>query len=171
MKYITELSGTRYYSYRAGYWLKVSAVGSRHSVCFYGMQRTLRIALMITFLLAGLSDRVMAQAKDSIVNGDQVVARYDDGDVTVSEFARRQPSLLSWAGIGVDADQLQLAVEDIVFESLLAEEARKSDLSEKPEVREQINRILKAAYLQQYVPAEQTEVSDAEIEKWLSGGR
>ncbi|NDC39216.1 MAG: hypothetical protein EBZ48_14415, partial [Proteobacteria bacterium] len=100
-----------------------------------------------------------------------VLATFDDKKLTSEEFARREPNLLSWAGISAGGDQLQGRVEDIVFESLVAKEARRSGLAEDPDVAIQIDRILKSAYLKKKIPRDEIEVTAEDIEKFYNDNR
>lgn len=103
--------------------------------------------------------------------GATPLAEFEGGKLTVEEFASRQPALLSWAGIGVDTDQIQRAVEDMVLENMIAREAQASDVAKQPEVQLQIQRILKTAYLKEHVNLDDVEVDEDDIERYYKKNR
>jgi peptidyl-prolyl cis-trans isomerase C len=94
----------------------------------------------------------------------KLLAKFDDEALTVEEFAKRQPSILSWAGIGANREQIKGRVEDMVFDTLLAREAQSSGIAEQPDVKFQIQRILKSAYLKERVPKEGIEITQDDID-------
>lgn len=96
----------------------------------------------------------------------QLLATFDDEALTVEEFAKRQPSILSWAGIGANREQIKSRVEDMVFDKLLAREAQNSGLAEQPDVKFQIQRILKSAYLKERVPKEEIDITQDDIDAY-----
>lgn len=99
------------------------------------------------------------------------LAHFGNKKLTAEEFARREPNLLSWAGISAGSEQLQARVEDLVLESLAATEARRSGLEEDPEIAIQLDRILKSAYLKKKMPRDEIEVNPEEIEKFYNDNR
>lgn len=113
-------------------------------------------------LMALCSPVVFAEDKA----GETPLAEYEGGKLTVEEFASRQPALLSWAGIGVDNEQIERAVEDMVLENMIAREAQASDVAKQPEVQLQIQRILKTAYLKEHVNLDDVEVTEDDIERY-----
>lgn len=98
--------------------------------------------------------------------GQKVLAEFDNKKMTFEEFARKQPVLVSWFGVGAKVEQVESTLEQMILTDLLSKEAQVSGLADKPEVRAQVDNLLAKAYLAMRVPKSQIAVSDLEIEKY-----
>jgi peptidyl-prolyl cis-trans isomerase C len=103
---------------------------------------------MFTAMLIWTGGSCVAAAAES----NPVLASYDGKSITLKEFAKINPKLATWLGMGLEAEQVEAALDAIILNSLLAEEAKSEGLDRNPEVAIKIDRILAGAYLQREVP-------------------
>ena len=93
----------------------------------------------------------------------KVLAIFGAEDLTLQEFVDRNPALASWFGWGARVDDVQAALEQMIFHRLSAHEARQSGLANQPKVQDQIDELLALAYIQSRIPREAISVEEAEI--------
>ncbi len=96
----------------------------------------------------------------------RLLATFDDGQLTLKDFAAYHPELVSWFGLGVKTSEVRIVVEDVIFGQLLAREARHHGFAEQPQLRMQIDRILATAYLQSRMPEAPLAISEAEMRRY-----
>lgn len=106
------------------------------------------------------------QPNPSSDSGEKVLAEFDKRKITFEDFAKKQPVLVSWFGVGAKAEQVEATLEEMILTELLAKEAQRTGLADKPAVRAQLDNLLAKAYLATHVPKNQIVVSDDEIEKF-----
>lgn len=115
-----------------------------------------------------------AQAEDGATAGQlgqQVLARYADQQMNFEQFAEKQPNLVSWIGVGANAEQIEASVESMVFSALLAREASSQGLQNEEETKAQIDSLLANALLKKRVPREKITVEESEIEQYYRKNR
>src|SRR5215510_3688825 len=68
-----------------------------------------------------------------------ILATVGEETITLQDFAKRYPALVSWFGIGAKADAVQNTLEQMILGRLLGYEARQSGLENQPEIPTQLN--------------------------------
>ncbi|MCB0310112.1 MAG: peptidyl-prolyl cis-trans isomerase [Bdellovibrionales bacterium] len=105
-------------------------------------------------------------------DNNNVLATWDNEQkVTMQDFSERYPSLVSWFGLGATAEQAETSLKEMVFDAVLAAEARKQGVTERKEIKAKIDNILAGAYLRSLVPREKIEVNEQELKRYYHRNR
>jgi parvulin-like peptidyl-prolyl isomerase len=123
---------------------------------------TLGFALATTCALTCAQSFAQSDTAASQV-GQQVLATYGQDKITFEEFAKQQPAVVSWLGVGVTPEQIQQTLEAMILSNVAAREADVTGLSKDPDVKAQVDKILAAAYLKKRVPKEKIQVEEADL--------
>jgi len=99
-------------------------------------------------------------------NKSVILATVGEESITLQDFAKRYPALVSWFGMGAQTDAVQTTLEQMIFGRLLGYEAQQSDLINQPEIQAQITDILARAYLKSRVPPEKVGLEEGESKNY-----
>ena len=91
-----------------------------------------------------------------------ILATVGEESVTLQDFAKRYPALVSWFGMGAKPEAVQNTLEQMILGRLLGNEARQSGLENQPEIQAQINELLTRAYLKSKLPPDKVRVEEGE---------
>src|SRR5215831_4447589 len=92
----------------------------------------------------------------------EILATVGDESITLQDFAKRYPALVSWFGMGAKPDAVQTSLEQMILGRLLSYEARQSGLENQPEIQAQITDVLTRAYLKSRLPLDKVKVEEGE---------
>ncbi|MBX7138310.1 MAG: peptidylprolyl isomerase [Oligoflexia bacterium] len=120
-------------------------------------------------LCALLALNTAAWAEDQ---NDAVLATFaDDQKITLQRLAQQQPALISWLGIGTGTEEVRGAIEDSIFQNVVAREAQDSELMKDPDVQEQVNKVLMTAYMKKHVKQDMIQVPESEVVKYYNDNK
>jgi peptidyl-prolyl cis-trans isomerase C len=100
-----------------------------------------------------------------------VLARVGGEKITLEDFSKQNPALASWFGMGAKSEQAQSALEGMVFQSVLAREARRKGLEDEPEVARQIERVLAGALLKGEMTPDRLAAGDSDLRRYYQEHR
>ena len=101
-----------------------------------------------------------------LAESSPVLAHIGDQTITLTDFTKQNPVLVSWFGLGAKTDQVQVALESMILNSLLAREARENGLAERPDVALQIERVLASAYLRDQLQQIKMSITEADLKSY-----
>lgn len=95
-----------------------------------------------------------------------VLATIGEESITLQDFAKRYPALVSWFGMGAKPEAVQNTLEQMILGRLVGYEAQQSGLADQPEIQAQINDLLARAYLKSRLPLDKVTVEEAESKSY-----
>ncbi len=123
---------------------------------------------VLAYLCAALSLNpllVRAEAED------EVIARIGAEKITLKEFSKVYPSIVSWFGLGAKADQVQGYLDKMVLNRLAAREARQAGFEKDPSLAYQIDTLLATAYLRKALNDANIEASEEDLKQYYQEHR